>query len=73
MKTIACQIPWSYLSNELSCSKKYQGVTKIHPYQGRHINCFSNKLFNEKITLELLVTLLKIQFLIDLAYSLIFN
>ena len=34
--------PWSYLSNELSYSKKYQGVRKLHLSQGNYIYGINN-------------------------------
>ena len=60
IKTMACYITCSYLSNKLSHSKKDQGVTKIHLSQGKHINNFSGTLPKENLTLELWVTLLEI-------------
>ena len=52
MKPMESHIPWSYLSNELSCLKKDQGVTKIHLSQGKHINWISGAFPKEKLTLD---------------------
>lgn len=54
---MACHVPLFYLSNELSCLKKGNGMTKIPLSQARTIN---GTLPKEKINLEHWVTSLKI-------------
>ena len=38
MKPWASHSPWYYLFNNLSCSEKDQGMTKLHISQGSHVN-----------------------------------
>lgn len=52
IKSMACHIHWFYLSNELSCLKKDQGMTKIHLSQGMLINVINGTLTKTNLTLE---------------------
>lgn len=60
MKPMACQIPWTYIFNELSYPNKYQEMTKMHLSQGRSINGTNGTLPKANLTLEHYGTLLKI-------------
>ena len=45
-------IPWSYLSNELSFLSNYQGMRKLHYSQGSYINCINGANLNALRTLK---------------------
>ena len=44
MKPMACNTHWSYHSNEISCSKKEQGMAMIHLSQVMDINVINGTL-----------------------------